>query len=59
MNPKKKLIVFSLLLVISVTNYLRIIKDIEVKPVGFLSIFAIGAILGLLFQEIIAKLKNR
>ena len=59
MDTKKKLIVLSLLLLISITNYVRQTSELSVRPVSFLSIFAIGAISGLLFQEIVLRFKSR
>lgn len=59
MNTYKKVIVFALLFIVSITNYFRITSGGNVRTVEFLSIFGIGAISGLLLQEIIFKIKNR
>lgn len=59
MNTNKRVIVFALLLIVSVTNYFRISSNSLIRPVDFLTIFAVGAIAGLLLQEIIVKIKNR
>ncbi|MBC7524939.1 MAG: hypothetical protein H7239_10915 [Flavobacterium sp.] len=48
-----------LVLVISISNYFRIAGNESIKKVGFISILAIGMILGLLLREIISVLKNR
>ena len=59
MNTNKRVIVFALLLIVSITNYIRITSNGALRTVEFLSIFAIGAISGLLLQEIIIKIKNK
>lgn len=59
MKTRKKLIIFSLLLIIAFTNYFRIVGADEIRAVGFISIFAIGAISALLFREIVVAIKNK
>lgn len=59
MKTSKKLIIFSLLLIVAITNYFRIVGADEIRGVGFISIFAIGAISGLLFREIVVAVKNK
>lgn len=58
MKTRNKLIIFSLLLIIAFTNYFRIVGADEIRAVGFVSIFAIGAISALLVREIIIALKK-
>lgn len=59
MKTRKKLIIFSLLLIVAITNYFRIVGADEIRGVGFISIFAIGAISALLFREIVVAVKNK
>jgi uncharacterized membrane protein len=49
--------IMSVLLMISITNYLRITNG-NVRNVEFISILAIGAISGLLISQIISLFKN-
>jgi len=51
---KNRLIVFTaVFLMISIGNYFRIVSDGSVRTVEFLSIFAIGALSGLLLAQLI------
>ena len=50
---KRAISVTAILLVISIGNYFRIISDGSVRTVEFLSIFAIGALVGVLLTQII------
>lgn len=49
--------IMSVLLIISITNYLRIANG-NVRNVEFISILAIGAISGLLISQIISLFKK-
>jgi uncharacterized membrane protein len=49
----------AILLIISIGNYSRIISDGNVRTVEFLSIFAIGALAGILITQIIAMVKDK
>jgi hypothetical protein len=51
----KKIIVIAGLLIVSIGNYLRIISDESIRAVEFLSIFAIGALAGVLLMEIFKR----
>ena len=46
-------------LILAVINYLRIVGNENIRTVEFLSIFAIGAISGLLLQQIITRFKEK
>ena len=46
-------------LILAVINYSRIIGNENIRTVQFLSIFAIGAISGLLLQQIIARFNKK
>jgi hypothetical protein len=57
---KNRAIIFlAILLIVSVGNYLRIIADGSVKAIEFVSIFAIGALSGVLLTLIIISIKSR
>jgi len=55
---KRAISVTAFLLVISIGNYSRIIADGSVRTVEFLSIFAIGALSGVLLTQIIAAVRD-
>jgi len=59
MKSRKKLIILALLFIIVIGNYNRIAGVENVKTVGFLSIFALGAISSIFLREIIVYIKNR
>jgi len=59
MKSRKKLIILALLFIIAIGNYNRIAGVEDVRAVGFLSIFALGAISAIFICEIIATIKNR
>ena len=57
---KNKGILFTIaLLTISIGNYFRIISNGTVRTVEFISIFAIGALSGILLIQIVKALKER
>ncbi|MEO7990220.1 MAG: hypothetical protein ABI663_11805 [Chryseolinea sp.] len=51
----RKLIIVAVLLIISIGTYSRIISDGSIRTVEFLSIFAIGALAGVLLAQIFKK----
>ncbi|MES2590279.1 MAG: hypothetical protein V4608_00250 [Bacteroidota bacterium] len=56
---KNKSIVFTgILLVASIGNYIRLFNSSTIRMVEFVSIFAIGALAGVLLVQIIKGLKN-
>lgn len=52
------IIITSVLLIISIGNYFRIISEGSIRTVEFLSIFAIGVLAGVLATQIIKKVKK-
>jgi hypothetical protein len=56
---KRSVSVTAILLVISIGNYSRIISDGCVRTVEFLSIFAIGALSGILLTQIIMAVRDK
>ena len=52
----KVLIISAVLFVISIGNYFRIISDGSIRAVEFISIFAIGALAGILLTQIFKRL---
>jgi hypothetical protein len=59
MKSRKKLIILAILLIIAIGNYNRIASSDNFRTVGFLSIFALGAISSLFLREVIIAIKNR
>ncbi len=55
----KAIIITAVLLVISIGNYFRIISDGSIRTVEFLSIFAIGALAGILLTRIFKNLFDK
>jgi len=49
----------AVLLIISIGNYSRIVADGSVRAVEFISVWAIGALSGLLIFQIIKAIKER
>ena len=56
---KRAISVTAILLLISVGNYFRIISNGSVRTVEFLSIFAIGALSGVLLTQIIMAVRDK
>lgn len=48
-----------ILLIASIGNYFRIISDGSIRTVEFLSVFAIGALAGILATQISSLMKNK
>ena len=55
----RRSIILAVSLILAVINYSRIVGNENIRTVEFLSIFAIGAISGLLLQQIIARFKEK
>ena len=53
------IIVTAILLVVSLGNYFRIISDGSIRTVEFVSIFAIGALSGVLLIQILMAIRNK
>jgi hypothetical protein len=51
----RKIIITAVLLIISIGTYVRVIADGSIRAVEFLSIFAIGALAGVLLTQIVKK----
>jgi membrane protease YdiL (CAAX protease family) len=56
---KKALVITALLFVVSIGNYFSIISDGSIRSVEFLSIFAIGALAGVLLTMIFRGIKDK
>lgn len=57
---KNKAIVFTtILLIVSIGNYFRIISDGNIRTVEFLSIFAIGVLAGVLITQVTTLVKSK
>jgi xanthine/uracil permease len=55
----KKIIITAVLLTVSIGNYLTIISDGSIRTVEFISIFAIGALTGVLLTQIFKSLFDK
>jgi len=55
----KGILITIVLLTISIGNYFRIISNGTVRTVEFISIFAIGALSGILLIQIVKAIKER
>ena len=55
----KNIVITALLLIVSIGNYFRIISDGSIRTVEFLSIFAIGALTGILVTEVFKNMANK
>jgi len=53
------IVITAILLIASLGNYFRIISDGSIRTVEFLSIFAIGALAGVLLTQIIKMVNNK
>ncbi len=56
---KTRLPIIAVMLMLSVLNFMRIIGHEDVRPVLFVSIWAIGVLSGLLIFHVIQLLKNK
>ncbi len=56
---KKGILIPALLLVISVGNYFTLIQNKSARVVEFLSIFAIGALAGVLLTQIMISSRDK
>ncbi len=56
---KKRSVLIAVLLMLSVGNYFRLTSNENVRAVQFLSIFAIGALSGLLIHEVVNLMKAK
>jgi hypothetical protein len=56
---KNAILITAILLLISIGNFFSIISDGSVRAVDFLSILAIGALLGVLLTQIIITVRSK
>lgn len=59
MDARKRRIVIAVMLMISIGNYARLVNNDNIRPIQFLSIFAIGALTALLIRSIADEYKNK
>lgn len=55
MKTKKRKIILTILLLISLGNYGRLEGTEDIRTVDFISIFAVGALAALLVKEVFSK----
>jgi hypothetical protein len=58
MKNNRRTVLLAVLLMISCINYGRIIGIENIRPIEFLSIFAIGALSSLLVKQLVERFKN-
>ena len=56
---KKRIIIIAVLLMISIGNYTRLLSNDNISLIQFISIFAIGALSGLLINELATQYKMK
>ena len=56
---KRAIIITSILLILSIGNYLRIISQTNIRSVEFISIFAIGVLTGILITQIVIIVRSK
>jgi len=56
---KRSIIITAILLIISLGNYIEIISKSNIRTVEFISIFAIGALAGVLLTQIMIIVKKK
>jgi len=56
---KKRRVIIAVLLLLSILNFTRIIGNENIRAVQFISIFAIGALSGLLINEFVSLFKAK
>ncbi len=56
---KRKIIILSVLLSLTIGNYFRINNTAAIRTVDFLSIFVIGLLAGILIQVFIHAIRNK
>ena len=56
---KKRRIIIAVLLMISIGNYTRLLSNDNISLIQFISIFAIGALSGLLINELATLYKMK
>jgi hypothetical protein len=56
---KKRRIIIAVLLLISIVNFSRLTGNDSIRPIQFILIFVIGALSGLLINELIVLFKEK
>jgi hypothetical protein len=56
---KRAIIITTILLILSIGNYLRIISQTNIRSVEFISIFAIGVLTGILITQIVIIVRSK
>lgn len=59
MNNKKRTIIISIMLIIAIGTYSRIIDHGTIRTVEFLAIFVIGGLASLLIKEVAIIIKGK
>jgi hypothetical protein len=59
MGNKKKLPIVAVMLMISCGNFARLSGNEHIRPIQYISLLAIGALLAILIQLFVAKMKER
>lgn len=59
LNRKPRRVVLAVLLMISIVNYTRIVKDKSVRTVEVLSVFVIGMLSSLLITELLKGVNKK
>ena len=59
MDPKKRLLLAAVMLVICAANYMRLPDSETIRGVAFLQIFAIGALSAIVIREIVGRFNNK
>ncbi len=59
MEPKKRIVVVAVMLMLSCLNYARIEGTADVKTIVFISILAIGILFGLLISLVSTAFKKK
>ena len=57
MNTKRRTVVITIMLIIAIGNYSRIIDNGTIRTIEFVSIFVIGALTSLLIREVATLIK--
>ena len=55
----KGIVITAVFLIVSIGNYFRIISDVSIRTVEFVSIFAIGALAGASLVQGIKMVRNK
>ena len=56
---KKRIIIITVILLLSIGNFSRLTNNDNIRPIQFISIFVIGALTALLINEFVALFKAK